>query len=244
MTADGVLVGEIAHIEGPLTGSPRFRQTMTNEQRRAYANLVLMCAACHTIIDRDLDKWSVEKLHDLKSRHEGIYTGAVDLLRRQVGDLTEGTVWTAATNLGRLPGVQGQTREELEWSVQVVNDLAARLAGLPVGARSIIAIIINRGDAGGVSGGWEPEISIPVSLLNQIVDCTADELSDYLTILDHANLVKTDWKPFDGPPVHELGNSTAGVGWRLFSELKSVAAGDANMIRGIIVDLDFTPLDS
>jgi tetratricopeptide (TPR) repeat protein len=70
MTTGGVLVGEIAHIQGALPDSPRFNPDMTNEQRRGYDNLILMCGTHHTIIDDDVDHWTVAKLLELKRDHE------------------------------------------------------------------------------------------------------------------------------------------------------------------------------
>ena len=78
MTQDGVLVGEIAHIEAALPSGPRFRASMTNEERRAFGNLLLMCGTHHTIIDKDIARWTIERLTELKKAHEAIYTGAVD----------------------------------------------------------------------------------------------------------------------------------------------------------------------
>ncbi len=54
MTADEVLVGRIAHIEAALPGGPRFRASMTNEERRSFENLLLMCGTHHDVIDADL----------------------------------------------------------------------------------------------------------------------------------------------------------------------------------------------
>jgi hypothetical protein len=51
MTTGGVLVGEIAHIQGPLPASPRFNPDMTNEQRRQYENLLMLCGTHHTAAD-------------------------------------------------------------------------------------------------------------------------------------------------------------------------------------------------
>jgi tetratricopeptide (TPR) repeat protein len=70
MTTNGVLVGEIAHIQGALPDSPRFNPDMTNEQRRGYDNLLLMCGTHHTIIDNDVNQWTLAKLLDLKRAHE------------------------------------------------------------------------------------------------------------------------------------------------------------------------------
>jgi hypothetical protein len=48
MGEDGILVGEIAHIEAAMPDGPRFRKEMTNEERRAFANLLLLCGVHHT----------------------------------------------------------------------------------------------------------------------------------------------------------------------------------------------------
>ena len=70
MAADGVMVGEIAHIEGALPTSARFNPDMTNEQRRGYDNLLLMCGTDHTIIDNDSETWTFARLRELKRAHE------------------------------------------------------------------------------------------------------------------------------------------------------------------------------
>ena len=77
MRADGVLVGEVAHIQAANETGPRFNANMTNDERRAQTNLMIMCAHCHTIIDGDTVTWTVDKLEALKASHEAIYTGAV-----------------------------------------------------------------------------------------------------------------------------------------------------------------------
>jgi hypothetical protein len=70
MTAGGVVIGEIAHIQGPLPASPRLNPVMMNEQRREYQNLLMLCGTHHTIIDTAVDEWTVSKLQDLKRSHE------------------------------------------------------------------------------------------------------------------------------------------------------------------------------
>lgn len=98
MRADGVLGGKIAHIEGALPKSGRFNPKMTNEERRKYENLILMCGEHHDVIDQLVNEWPKEKLIDLQAKHEAIYTAAVDQLREQVGDITEGVTFTPARN--------------------------------------------------------------------------------------------------------------------------------------------------
>lgn len=244
MRADGVLVGQIAHIEAASKDGPRFNKDMSNEERRAQANLMIMCATCHKVIDTDVAKWTVQKLQALKAEHEAIYTGAIDLLRRQVGDITEGVTWTPPENLGAVYAPGDLEPDELQQSIEDVNQIAAKMAGIPIGARSVLALVIIRGEARNSGVHWNTEVTIPLALLKQIVDCSESELVDHMNVLEH---VGYGWleEPWDGDQwEYQVGNSTGGLGWKLFADIKRLAAGDAKTIRRVIIDLDFTVLDA
>jgi hypothetical protein len=245
MRSDGVLVGEIAHIEAAMEGGPRFRAGMTNEERRAFANLLLICRIHHTVIDTNLETWTVAKLQELKARHEAIYTGAVDRLRSTVGDLTEGTPWQPATNLRRLPFGFKLTDEEIASSLEVMNGFARRLAAVPVGARSVLALILNRGDLITSFSSWMSEAAIPWPLLQQIADCSEQELRDYIAVLEHAKLAWPHDPEDDTVSLIIVGNSTGETGWKIMLELKelSESESDSTLIRRVLVDLDFTAFD-
>lgn len=62
---------EIAHIRGAVPGSPRYDLTMTDDERRSFANLILLCTPHHKIVDRlHPDDYPVEVLADWKAQHE------------------------------------------------------------------------------------------------------------------------------------------------------------------------------
>ncbi len=130
-------MGEGAHIEGALPDSARFNPTMSNEKRRGYDNLLLLCSTHHTTIDRDVGRWTVTKLKDLKRNHEAIYTAAIDQLRRQVGDVTEGVSYTPAANGLAILDTAGLEEHELAESCAEINRFAERLSKIPAdGIRS------------------------------------------------------------------------------------------------------------
>ena len=139
-------MGEIAHIEAAMPDGARFRKTMTNDDRRAFDNLLLMCGTHHTVIDNDMATWTVKRLTELKAQHEAVYTGAFDRLRSTVADVTEGTPWTPAASLGRMGETAGLNAMQIAANVAAMNDLARRLAAVPVGARWVLALIAIRGD--------------------------------------------------------------------------------------------------
>ncbi|HRG76368.1 MAG TPA: hypothetical protein PLX69_17550 [Leptospiraceae bacterium] len=65
------LIGETCHIVGEkLTEGPRHESNLSLSERNRYPNLILLCANHHTEIDNDVKKYTVEKLHQIKSDHE------------------------------------------------------------------------------------------------------------------------------------------------------------------------------
>lgn len=62
-------IGQLCHIEAAMPGGPRYNEGQTDEERRAYENLLLLCYP-HHIETNDDDEYPVEKLQDIKQRHE------------------------------------------------------------------------------------------------------------------------------------------------------------------------------
>lgn len=65
-----VNVGVAAHITSAAPGGPRYDQSLTSEQRRAIQNGIWLCQDCAKLIDSDLDKYTVEVLHEWKAQAE------------------------------------------------------------------------------------------------------------------------------------------------------------------------------
>jgi hypothetical protein len=66
----GFVLGEHAHIVGEKEYSPRGKNPLSPEERDSYHNRILLCPTDHTEIDKNIEDWPVEKLHQLKSMHE------------------------------------------------------------------------------------------------------------------------------------------------------------------------------
>lgn len=68
---DPVINVDIAHISGALPGAPRYDESMTDDERRGYANLILLCIPHHKTVDRlHPEKYSVDELGRWKREHE------------------------------------------------------------------------------------------------------------------------------------------------------------------------------
>jgi hypothetical protein len=62
-------VAQVCHIEAAEPGGQRFNRTMTDEERRSYDNLTLMCYRHHKETD-DVQEFPVERLRAIKHAHE------------------------------------------------------------------------------------------------------------------------------------------------------------------------------
>lgn len=73
----GTMLGKIAHIHAAMNGA-RHDADMSDEQRRAFGNLIVVCGICHDKID-DPDReeeFPAELLRDWKERHEARFKKA------------------------------------------------------------------------------------------------------------------------------------------------------------------------
>jgi protein-tyrosine-phosphatase len=59
------------HIRGARPGSPRYDDAMTDDDRRHFDNIIMLCPTHHEVIDYlEPDRYTVEVLQDIKERHE------------------------------------------------------------------------------------------------------------------------------------------------------------------------------
>ena len=64
------LVGEVAHIVAEKADGPRGDSPQSLEQRNSESNLLLLCLEHHKIIDDDPDSYPINKLSEIKEKHE------------------------------------------------------------------------------------------------------------------------------------------------------------------------------
>ncbi len=66
----GSVLVEICHIEGHKPESARYRADQQDSDRHSYSNLILLCGVHHKVIDDDEDSYTVERLKQMKAKHE------------------------------------------------------------------------------------------------------------------------------------------------------------------------------
>lgn len=67
---EAAVIGEAAHIVGEKLGAARWSPDLTDAQRNAYGNRLLVCGADHKTIDDQPKKYTVKRLQEMKATHE------------------------------------------------------------------------------------------------------------------------------------------------------------------------------
>jgi len=75
----GIVTGIVCHISARSKGGPRYIAELSDEQRHAYANLMLLCARHSKLIDSDPAQYTIEVLSNMKERHEQRELGPVEM---------------------------------------------------------------------------------------------------------------------------------------------------------------------
>lgn len=89
------ITSKICHIEAASENGPRFNSSMTDDERRHFDNLVLLCDECHTIIDNmeNEKEYPVELLKEWKLNHESKRLTALNsntsLLRTAINQISD-----------------------------------------------------------------------------------------------------------------------------------------------------------
>ena len=155
---DNLYVSEVCHIEAAEPQGPRYNPNSTDDERRGYSNLILLCHAHHRRIDFDENTYTVEVLRHLKTQGEAnvgqimlpISSSIVSQVEREMADqfwdYTGQREPTKVRNLSRLYEViglnleQGQIQEE----IAEVNEHLDSLARVPVNVVQFVVSIARR----------------------------------------------------------------------------------------------------
>jgi hypothetical protein len=111
---------QIAHIRGAKRDGPRYEQSMTDDERRSWPNLLLLCKPHHELVDqRHPDRYSVEVLESWKTTREGesgVPPGALSTM-------TEGELAQLVEEAVRRAGPIREVRVELDLGIRVLGGM-------------------------------------------------------------------------------------------------------------------------
>jgi hypothetical protein len=104
----GTLIGRVCHICADNPGGKRYDPNQTAAERQGFANLILLCANHHIVVDDDDVRYTVPVLHETKRRHEQSATEPFvisdDTARRILVLMTGGAIGAGLTEVIREVG--------------------------------------------------------------------------------------------------------------------------------------------
>jgi len=100
------VVGHVCHIKAASPGGPRYDDKQTSSDRHGFANLLLLCPRHHTVVDDDIDAYTVERLHKMKAGHEAAATPLQD---QEVERATNLILVQSVTSVNQSGGITAHT---------------------------------------------------------------------------------------------------------------------------------------
>jgi hypothetical protein len=217
-----------------MPGGERFNSQQSNEDRRAFSNLLLLCQKHHTITN-DVTGFPVAKLKGIKRDHEAKYTDVVTRIRNSVVDRTKSSMTKRAKTGARINRLLKWEHEEPDLKVvlEEINQLAVRLARVPRSTREFLAIVAERGESSrsGLTDGTR-------ALHDDVVEaCETNDntVVKHVGILEHHSLGYGD--EYSGEIV------LTGLEWDVWGDLKRYCQRANIDLAEVIVEGRFDLLD-
>jgi hypothetical protein len=232
---EGTLIGEVCHIEAALPGGERFNEDQSNEDRRAFENLILLCRNHHAITN-NVDEFSVESMIEMKATHEAKYSSIEEKMIKGIEDMTKLVKPIDHSGLNRLAKVLEWNLEPEELAVNAteVDEFIQTLKRVPINTRRVYTIMIERHSMYGSDMVINPEE------LEEVTHSNANEIKKHINILYRYDLATKWYSNFDGEPEITIKDTT---GWNFVADLWSFCRSEEIELSRILVDLDFSVLD-
>ena len=103
---DGTYVGDLCHICAAEEGGERFDQTQTNEDRRQFENLMLMCHN-HHVVTNDVAAYPVSRMRQVKADHERRFERGLASMIESASIQISGSIVAFGGEAGKTPGAGG-----------------------------------------------------------------------------------------------------------------------------------------
>lgn len=234
----GNFIGQVCHIEAAEVGGERFNPNMTNEERRAFDNLMLMCYE-HHVVTNDVSKYTVAELKRMKKAHEDKFSNIIHKMLNTVVDYGKTHDYSKTNMCKKLSDVlrYGCTEEENTENSKILNGLLEKLFNLPIETRTLLSIMVNR--------SYKNEFRECCVPLHEIELTTG---KDWLYILRQVEILKRrnilsdiDADEFGCP--YSILCADNNTGWSYWNDIREFCKLTGIAIEEICVKLNFSLFD-
>jgi hypothetical protein len=230
----GTMLGKIAHICAAESGGARFDPNMSNESRRSFDNLMVVCGRHHDVIDdpANTPAYPVQKLRQFKTDHEGRFKKAERQLLASVVDVTQATQPTYPKTLKAL--AKALENDEIAGhpdEIDGVREFIQKLKELPLAERDFARKVAER------MRRQQRDI-LPVTDVAGALQIDQKELKQHMDLLNHHRLGRIEDGDEPGQHVVSLQHRQPGGNNPWFEILDFCEATDQSPDR-LIHDLNF-----
>ncbi|MGK3232785.1 hypothetical protein ACSLSU_25515 [Klebsiella pneumoniae] len=189
----GQYVGNVCHIEAAEVGGERYNKSQTDEDRRAYSNLILLCANHHKVTD-DVDMYPVQVLHSMKTTHERTVYGR-NIAENKVTAFVNSTHGETVNLPQNLYKVRNSILEIFRELVDHARNYFSHFVGVPKATRTLYAQILL------ISESADHCTIIDIRKVPQFLGVAMEFLHVHYTILENAGLLSEQIIDDDVHPV-------------------------------------------
>ncbi len=231
---NGVYVAQLCHIEAASEGGQRFNKNQTNEQRRQFENLLLMCHRHHKETD-DVVKFDVAKMREIKRKHEAKFEKVLDSLANDVYDVALAYEPKKAKSLKALIDLQLIVQSEESIYQAELDELLSLLNKVSPATRKIFSIVLNRADE---------HCEFLLNEFQYVVSMEPTEAYNHIAILERYGLLydNEDTDRFERKLC--ISSVTSESQYPVAMMLKEFAEKHSCDLNAMIVDLDLSDLDA
>ena len=248
VNANGTMVADVCHIKGERPKIARFDETLSEEDRRAPANLILLCSTCHTLVDKEDKKYTALKLSKWKKDREARFTAVGDTLRQryihEIADESDVSDLTMPSTLGAYVKYlrKNKYRHQIDKDTAgEIKDYVDKLRHLAMPDRVLMQAIVEKIlELGGTSEDEYGVSAHPDDLKTILID--NKRLSDWRISKFGKTLGRNALGGVDSDeePLLSIAAPNHDVGW---SALKRFLEPRGHDLHDVICDLKFGLLD-
>ncbi len=231
----GALIGQVCHIEAAEKGGERYREDMSNEERRAFPNLILLCYE-HHVETNDVDIFTVEKMQKIKLDHENKFSSPESILMQYFKDWSQDEGFTSPVTYSKAKAFDTQNFDDEDFMSEL-KTFMINLRHTPIKVRYFLTSFANRAhelikirhlvDSNN-------KVKIPIVSLMEISRLGSSQLKSLIEQSMQAKLAEVD---NDDKAEFVLLN------WWIWSTLIEFANQENFELERLTVDLDFARLD-
>ncbi len=250
MNPKGQWVGQICHIESAENGGERFNRDMSNEDRRAESNLMLMCYE-HHVETNDVLAFPVSRMKEIKQQHKARFSGADFSKISSVRDVTASAIFSKVENLGALISTMRyptDDEDEIAAMVKQLNNYIKKFIRIPLETRNFLGQFAIRMDViakdhGLFRDGMDEFASLRD--LEQAFEKSPTAIAQAFGDLDTYNLGEVREVYVEGKNIrHGAFLRTIGEDWDFWRDAARFCRKKKVDIREITDDLNFKILDT